>query len=219
MKQIFVEKVDPYKIFSLISDGDNEKNCLLEKSSMSIDTYFLNEKSKSKYISWFNKLNKVSKKHKTMGPVVLIITSSAIRAVNLRRELKNIFKKYGMDINIAKLFGKHIKLEDQMSYLNKNLKPIHMAIGTPGRLRKILEMDNSIKLDCLRRVVVDWSWHDSKLRTIYHMQEDQESEDGLSIIHSWMPESSNIRETMSDEDSGWRVATETSDGSEGLEGS
>lgn len=70
-------------------------------------------------------------KKRDKSPYILILCSSALRAVEFNKHLAP-FK-----CRVAKLFGKHIKLSEQTEQLAKNYCPI--AVGTPGRVKKLLE--------------------------------------------------------------------------------
>ncbi|XP_076466631.1 uncharacterized protein C3orf26 homolog [Babylonia areolata] len=92
------------------------------------------------------------------SPLLLVLCSSAIRAVQLNRELKSFL---GKDCKTAKLFAKHMKLEEQKTFLEK--KVCHASIGTPNRVQALLE-SGSLKLDHVHAVVLDWNWRDIKLK-------------------------------------------------------
>ncbi|KAJ8314892.1 hypothetical protein KUTeg_007042 [Tegillarca granosa] len=99
------------------------------------------------------------------SPLLLIITSSAIRAVQLNREIQD-FK--GEEAKCAKLFAKHFKLEEQKKYLAKQI--CHMGIGTPNRLQALLK-DNSLHLKNVKTIVVDWNWRDIKSKRLIDIPE------------------------------------------------
>jgi protein CMS1 len=81
-------------------------------------------------------------------PTLLIICSSAIRATEI---IKSVSSKL-IKCKIAKLFAKHFKLEEQIDMLSKEYFPI--AIGTPSRLRKLIEY-GALKLTATKVVLVD----------------------------------------------------------------
>lgn len=80
-------------------------------------------------------------------PLILIITMSAIRATEVVASISN-----KLNCKIAKLFAKHIKIQEQIEYLNKDVYPI--AIGTPHRLHKLLEL-GALSLSKTRLVIMD----------------------------------------------------------------
>nr|XP_011413518.2 uncharacterized protein C3orf26 homolog [Crassostrea gigas] len=92
------------------------------------------------------------------SPLVLIITSSAIRAVHLNRSITD-FKTE--DCKCAKLFAKHFKIEEQKKYLSKNV--CHIGLGTPNRICSLLK-SGSLHLDSVKSIVLDWNWRDKKFK-------------------------------------------------------
>ncbi|KAL0085673.1 U3-containing 90S pre-ribosomal complex subunit-domain containing protein [Phycomyces blakesleeanus] len=92
---------------------------------------------------------KLSKKPTELAsPVALVLTHSAVRAVDLVRALK----EFNETAKIAKLFAKHLKVEEQVIFLEKY--PIHIGVGTPNRINTLLEQGH-LKLDRLELVIVD----------------------------------------------------------------
>lgn len=81
-------------------------------------------------------------------PILIIICASAIRATEI---IKSVSSKL-IKCKIAKLFAKHFKLEEQIDMLSKEYFPI--AIGTPNRLRKLVEY-GALKLSAAKVVLVD----------------------------------------------------------------
>lgn len=65
---------------------------------------------------------------------------------------------------VAKLFAKHMKLEEQASFLAS--KRFLFAVGTPNRILKLLEM-GALSLQQTRLVVLDSTWTDAKKRNIF----------------------------------------------------
>ncbi|XP_068660789.1 uncharacterized protein [Aristolochia californica] len=68
------------------------------------------------------------------NPAVLIICSSALRALELLRGLKPLTR----ECRAAKLFAKHLKVEDQVLSLKDR---VNLACGTPNRIKKLIDMD------------------------------------------------------------------------------
>lgn len=81
-------------------------------------------------------------------PTTLFISSSAIGALDLLRACPN-FHGY---CRIAKLFAKHMKLKEQVDYLQQ--RPINIATGTPNRLLK-LATDGNLDFSRLKFIVFD----------------------------------------------------------------
>ncbi|AEO65145.1 uncharacterized protein THITE_2111847 [Thermothielavioides terrestris NRRL 8126] len=102
---------------------------------------------------------------KTGSPHTLIVAAAGLRAADLVRAVRK-FQKKGCPV--AKLFAKHFKLEEQVSFLQKTRTGI--AVGTPQRLIDLIEND-ALSLDSLKRIVVDASHIDQKKRGIVDMRE------------------------------------------------
>eukprot|EP00897_Mesotaenium_endlicherianum_P011053 jgi/Mesen1/9977/ME000072S09388 len=66
------------------------------------------------------------------GPALLIICSSAKRCTDMLRGVRPL----GRGCRTAKLFAKHIKVQEQMSALQAS--PVHVAAGTPNRLNQLV---------------------------------------------------------------------------------
>ncbi|KAK7107199.1 uncharacterized protein C3orf26 homolog [Littorina saxatilis] len=92
------------------------------------------------------------------SPLILILCSSAVRAVELNREIKSFL---GKECKTAKLFAKHMKLDEQKTFLQK--KVCHACIGTPNRVQALLEA-GCLKLSSLHGIVLDWNWRDVKMK-------------------------------------------------------
>lgn len=57
----------------------------------------------------------------TGAPHTLVITASGIRAADVFRALKSGLAEQGVKkASIAKLFAKHMKVDEQVAHLNKN---------------------------------------------------------------------------------------------------
>ncbi|GAB2230173.1 hypothetical protein Drorol1_Dr00014430 [Drosera rotundifolia] len=68
------------------------------------------------------------------SPAVLVISSSAIRSLELLRGLRSLTE----ECPPVKLFSKHIKIEDQVSLLKNR---VNIGSGTPSRIKKLCEME------------------------------------------------------------------------------
>lgn len=115
--------------------------------------------------TWRNALKKSLYMKKTGSPILLIVTSSAIRAVELNRQIKGFLDSR---CKVAKLFAKHMKVEEQTKYLAKT--NCQVGIGTPGRLL-LLVKQGALQLESLVAVVLDWNWRDTKLKRMADIPE------------------------------------------------
>eukprot|EP01038_Epipyxis_sp_PR26KG_P009612 gene9612-12944_t len=80
-------------------------------------------------------------------PMVVIVCSSAVRAIEIMKSLAKEIK-----FPIVKLFAKHLKLQEQMDILSKSYYPI--AIGTPNRLVKLVEF-GAITFKYTKLLIID----------------------------------------------------------------
>jgi len=106
----------------------------------------------------FPQLQKIAsdKSQREMGqPFVLLLSSSAVRANELAKDLRVKLR----NLKTAKLFAKHLKVDAQVEVLQSEFNAL--AVGTPNRLMKLLEM-NAMSLARCRLVVLDSSFKDSK---------------------------------------------------------
>ncbi|GFN75457.1 protein cmss1 [Plakobranchus ocellatus] len=119
----------------------------------------------SKYLAkiltnWRATLKKSLFMKKTGSPCILIVTSSAIRAVELNRLIKDFLDG---KCKVAKLFAKHMKVKEQKKYLSQT--NCQVGIGTPGRLLLLIKQ-GALQLESLTAVVLDWNWRDAKLKRL-----------------------------------------------------
>ncbi|VDC07885.1 unnamed protein product [Peniophora sp. CBMAI 1063] len=62
--------------------------------------------------------------------------------------------------DVAKLFAKHFKLEQQVAFLKKT--KVGSAVGTPARLGKLLNDTDALSISALTHIVLDISHKDAK---------------------------------------------------------
>ncbi|KAL8486936.1 hypothetical protein ACS0TY_023578 [Phlomoides rotata] len=82
------------------------------------------------------------------NPALLVISSSALRSLDLLRELRSLTK----DCHAAKLFSKHMKIEEQQVSILKNR--VNIASGTPSRIKKLIDIE-ALGLSRLAVIVFD----------------------------------------------------------------
>ncbi|KFA69837.1 hypothetical protein S40285_02440 [Stachybotrys chlorohalonatus IBT 40285] len=99
------------------------------------------------------------------SPHTLIVAGAGLRAADIVRAVRKFSTK---DSLIAKLFAKHMKVEEQVTLLNN--KKIGIGVGTPARLMELIE-NGSLSLGNLRRLVVDASHIDQKKRGVMDMKD------------------------------------------------
>ncbi|KAI6779997.1 uncharacterized protein J7T54_007473 [Emericellopsis cladophorae] len=98
-------------------------------------------------------------------PHTLIVAGAGLRAADLTRAVK---KFQGKDNLVAKLFAKHIKIEEQVNFL-KN-KKTGIGVGTPARLADLID-NGALSLENLQRIIVDASHIDQKKRGVIDMKD------------------------------------------------
>ncbi|KAK4162501.1 U3-containing 90S pre-ribosomal complex subunit-domain containing protein [Cladorrhinum sp. PSN259] len=99
------------------------------------------------------------------APHTIVISAAGLRAADAVRALRKFQKKGN---TVAKLFAKHIKVEEQVAFLKKTRSGL--AVGTPQRLIDLIE-NEALSISHLRRIVVDASHIDQKKRGIVDMKE------------------------------------------------
>ncbi|KAL8387306.1 hypothetical protein RB595_010005 [Gaeumannomyces hyphopodioides] len=99
------------------------------------------------------------------APHTIVVAGAGLRAADLTRALRKYQKKGN---TVAKLFAKHIKMEEAISFLQKNHTGV--AVGTPVRLMDLLD-NGALSVKNLKRIVVDASHIDQKKRGVMDMRE------------------------------------------------
>jgi len=73
---------------------------------------------------------------------------------------------------VAKLFAKHFKLADHVTYLKRT--KVGSAVGTPGRLGKLLCETDALTVSALSHIILDISFRDSKNRNLLDIPETRD---------------------------------------------
>ncbi|KAJ6723667.1 PROTEIN CMSS1 [Salix koriyanagi] len=81
------------------------------------------------------------------SPAVLIISTSALRSLELLRGVRSLTK----ECHAAKLFSKHMKVEEQVDMLKNR---VNFASGTPSRVKKLIDIE-ALGLSRLKMIVLD----------------------------------------------------------------
>ncbi|ORZ23738.1 U3-containing 90S pre-ribosomal complex subunit-domain containing protein, partial [Lobosporangium transversale] len=97
------------------------------------------------------------------SPVVLIVSASGIRSVDVIRALP-LFTEAA---KVGKLFAKHFKVPEQVNFLKNTCT--HICVGTPNRIDKLIS-DGALHLDRLELVLLDCH-KDAKRRTLLDIHE------------------------------------------------
>ncbi|WFC98976.1 Protein cms1 [Malassezia yamatoensis] len=118
-------------------------------------------------------------------PRVLMVAGNAQRAADLARELRRLLetpehppakRRKGAESStsggVAKLFARHFKVTEQISHLQDNAAPL--AVGTPHRIAQLIDA-GALRTDQLAALVIDHTWTDAKLRTIFDTPETRQA--------------------------------------------
>jgi protein CMS1 len=106
------------------------------------------------------------------APTLLFLTGAALRVADVTRVLKNKTLQGEKGAGVAKLFAKHVKLEEHVELLKKT--KIGTAVGTPGRVGKLLCDTDALSVSALTHVMVDVSFHDAKNRCLLDIPETRD---------------------------------------------
>ncbi|KAF8497081.1 U3-containing 90S pre-ribosomal complex subunit-domain containing protein [Russula emetica] len=106
------------------------------------------------------------------APTLLFLTGAALRVANVTRVLKNKTLQGEKGAGAAKLFAKHFKLEEHVSYLKKT--KIGTAVGTPGRVGKLLCDTDALSVSALTHIMLDVSFRDAKNRSLLDIPETRD---------------------------------------------
>ncbi|RGP71101.1 DNA rna dead deah box type [Fusarium longipes] len=114
------------------------------------------------------------------APHTLIVAGAGLRAADIVRSMRKFQSK---ENSIAKLFAKHMKVEEQVQFLQNHRTGI--CVGTPARLMDLIDNGKpfpplpneppdkigALCLDHLKRLVVDASHIDQKKRGVLDMKD------------------------------------------------
>ncbi|KAG8644272.1 protein CMS1 [Manihot esculenta] len=81
------------------------------------------------------------------SPAVLIVSTSALRAIELLRGVRTLTR----ECHAVKLFSKHMKVEEQVALLKDR---VNLASGTPSRVKKLIDIE-ALGLSRLSVIVLD----------------------------------------------------------------
>ncbi|XP_035687640.1 protein CMSS1-like [Branchiostoma floridae] len=162
----------PADVMSILLRGQKMELTAVEMEELTLeDNHFLspNDLSHTSISSYLKEvvpdwLSLVDPHEAKGAPLVLVLAGAAKRAVDLNRDSATFRGK----ARSIKLFAKHIKVQDQVEQLSKQVA--HLAVGTPARVATLVEED-ALRLDHVRCVVLDWTYRDVKLRRLCDIPE------------------------------------------------
>jgi len=91
-------------------------------------------------------------------PLLLVICSSALRCLDVIRALREV----SPEAKVAKLFAKHLKLEEQEKWLRRIVK---IGVGTPRRVSDLINK-GALSLESCEHLILDASHKDVKNYTL-----------------------------------------------------
>ncbi|KAF9009341.1 U3-containing 90S pre-ribosomal complex subunit-domain containing protein [Cyathus striatus] len=116
---------------------------------------------------------RLSQNSKANGsPTLLFVTGSALRVVDITRVLKDKRLRGDKGAEVGKLFAKHFKLSEHVAYLKRT--KIGSAVGTPGRMGKLLCETDALSISALSHIILDISYKDAKNRTLLDIPETRD---------------------------------------------
>jgi len=105
------------------------------------------------------------------SPTLIYVAGAALRVADVTRVLKTRTLRGDRGGEIAKLFARHIKLEEHVTYLKRT--KVGAAVGTSGRLGKLLEID-ALSVSALTHIILDVSYRDAKKRSVLDIPETRD---------------------------------------------
>ncbi|KAF9036739.1 U3-containing 90S pre-ribosomal complex subunit-domain containing protein [Panaeolus papilionaceus] len=113
---------------------------------------------------------RLSQRSKSNGaPTLLYIAPAALRVADVTRILKDKTLRGEKGADVAKLFAKHFKLSEHVTYLRRT--KIGSAVGTPGRLGKLLCEADALNTSALSHIILDVTFKDVKERSLLDIPE------------------------------------------------
>jgi len=132
---------------------------------------------------------RLSQKSKSKGaPTLLFVTGAALRVADVTRVLKDKRLRGEKGGEVAKLFAKHFKLEEHVTYLKRT--KVGVAVGTPGRIGKLLCETDALTLSALTHIILDVTFRDAKKRTLFDIPETRDE------VFNTVLGSSRVREAI-----------------------
>jgi len=116
---------------------------------------------------------RLSQKSKANGsPTLIFVTGAALRVADVTRVLKDKRLRGEKGGEVAKLFAKHFKLSEHVAYLRRT--KICSAVGTPGRLGKLICETDALTVSALSHIMLDVTFRDAKKRSLLDIPETRD---------------------------------------------
>ncbi|KAJ1382419.1 Protein Cms1 [Sesbania bispinosa] len=153
--RFFVEQfqaANDVQLSSLESESLKADTCILEVSQdADSDVKIFGKNIKAAFgASWKEVLCEgqlIEGKINAGSPAVLILSASALRCIHLLRGFRSMTK----ECHAAKLFSKHMKVEEHVSLLKNR---VNIASGTPSRIKKLIDIE-ALGLSRLQVLLLD----------------------------------------------------------------
>ncbi|KAG6813603.1 hypothetical protein H0H92_009220 [Tricholoma furcatifolium] len=116
---------------------------------------------------------RLGQKSKSPGaPTLIFLTGAALRVADVTRILKDKKLRGDKGGEVAKLFAKHFKLSEHVTYLRRT--KVGAAVGTPGRIGKLLCETDGLSVSALSHIMLDITYRDSKKRSLLDIPETRD---------------------------------------------
>ncbi|KAH7930851.1 hypothetical protein BV22DRAFT_999642, partial [Leucogyrophana mollusca] len=151
---------------------------LIPETSIVDTTLWTESRSLDQLVEFITKIlpmlhTRLSQRSKSAGaPTLLFVAGAALRVADVTRVLKDRRLRGDKGGDVAKLFAKHFKLEEHVSYLKRS--KIGAAVGTPGRVGKLLCETDALSLSQLTHIILDISFRDTKKRSLLDIPETRD---------------------------------------------
>ncbi|KAI0708968.1 U3-containing 90S pre-ribosomal complex subunit-domain containing protein [Earliella scabrosa] len=165
------------KSFSKMS-GIELADVQIPESSIADTTMWTGSRNLDQLVDFITKMlptlrTRMGQRPKSNGaPTLLFVAGAALRVADVTRVLKDKRLRGEKGGDIAKLFAKHFKLEEHVAYLKRT--KIAAAVGTPGRLGKLLCDTDALSTSALTHIILDVSFRDVKKRTLLDIPETRD---------------------------------------------
>jgi protein CMS1 len=165
------------KAFPAMS-GIELSDVLIPESSIADTTIWTGSRSLDNLVEFIIEVlptlhTRLSQRSKVAGaPTLLFIAGAALRVADATRVLKDKRLRREKGADVAKLFARHFKLEEHVSYLKRS--KIGSAVGTPGRIGKLLCETDALSVSQLTHIILDISYRDTKKRSLLDIPETRD---------------------------------------------
>ncbi|KZT11479.1 uncharacterized protein LAESUDRAFT_642058 [Laetiporus sulphureus 93-53] len=150
----------------------------IPESSIVDTTQWVESKNLDRLVEFISKVlptlhTRLSQRPKSSGsPTLIFVAGAALRVADITRALRDERLRGEKGGEIAKLFAKHFKLKEHVAFLKRT--KIAAAVGTPGRLGKLLCETDALSTSALTHVILDITYRDAKKRNLLDIPETRD---------------------------------------------